>query len=56
VLRLVSQGKTNKEIAKALFITTNTVKRHLKSIFEKLDVQTRSAASARAIGMGLGPE
>ena len=53
-LNLLAQGLTNKEIASRLFITTNTVKRHLKSIFEKLEVNTRAAASARAIRMGLG--
>jgi DNA-binding NarL/FixJ family response regulator len=41
---------TNKEIAEKLVITTNTVKRHLKSVFEKLDVHTRSAAAAKAVG------
>jgi DNA-binding NarL/FixJ family response regulator len=50
VLDLLAQGLTNKEIAEKLFITTNTVKRHLKAVFEKLDVHTRSAAAARAIG------
>ena len=54
VLGLLSQGLTNKEIARKLFITTNTVKRHLKSIFEKLGVNTRAAASSRAIQMGIG--
>lgn len=54
VLGLLSRGLTNKEIAKNLFITTNTVKRHLKSIFEKLGVNTRAAASSRAIRMGIG--
>jgi RNA polymerase sigma factor (sigma-70 family) len=53
VLHLLAQGMTNKEIAAELFITTNTVKRHLKSIFEKLKVTTRAAASAWAIRMGL---
>ena len=50
VLNLLAQGLTNKEIAEKLFITTNTVKRHLKAIFEKLDVHTRSAATAKAAG------
>ena len=50
VLDLLAQGLTNKEIAENLVITTNTVKRHLKAIFEKLDVHTRSAATAKATG------
>ena len=50
VLELLAQGLTNKEIAEKLFITTNTVKRHLKAIFEKLDVHTRSAATAKVAG------
>ena len=53
VLALLARGMTNKEIAQVLTITTNTVKRHLKSLFAKLDVNTRSAASARAISMGV---
>jgi DNA-binding NarL/FixJ family response regulator len=53
VLVLLSRGMTNKEIAGDLCITTNTVKRHLKSLFNKLEVNTRSAASAKAISMGL---
>jgi len=56
VVALLAQGMTNKEIAAELFITTNTVKRHLKSIFGKLDVHTRSAAAARAVGAGIGGE
>lgn len=47
VLDLLAKGLTNKEIAEQLVITTNTVKRHLKAIFEKLDVHTRSAATAK---------
>jgi DNA-binding NarL/FixJ family response regulator len=49
VLDLLAQGMTNKEIADSLVISTNTVKRHLKAIFEKLDIHTRSAAAAKAI-------
>ena len=47
---LMAKGMTNKEIADSLVITSNTVKRHLKAIFEKLEVHTRSAAAAKAVG------
>ena len=50
VFDLMARGMTNKEIAETLVITTNTVKRHLKAIFEKLEVHTRSAATAKAVG------
>ncbi len=56
VLELVAQGKTNKEIAQALVITTNTVKRHLKAVFGKLEVHTRAAAAAKAIQAGIPAE
>lgn len=56
VVELLAHGMTNKEIAAELFITTNTVKRHLKSIFEKLDVHTRSAAAAKAVDAGVPVE
>ena len=50
ILDLLAQGMTNKKIAETLFISTNTVKRHLKAIFGKLDIHTRSAAAAKALG------
>ena len=53
VLELLAHGMTNKEIAETLVITTNTVKRHLKAIFGKLDVHTRAAAAAKAISEGI---
>jgi DNA-binding NarL/FixJ family response regulator len=56
VLGLLAQGVTNKEIAQRLFISTNTVKRHLKSIFAKLDVHTRAAAVAKAVSAGVAPD
>jgi DNA-binding NarL/FixJ family response regulator len=56
VLELVAQGLSNKEIAEALVITPNTVKRHIKAIFEKLEVHTRAAAAAKAISAGVPAE
>jgi DNA-binding CsgD family transcriptional regulator/tetratricopeptide (TPR) repeat protein len=48
VLRLVAAGKTNRAIADELFLSERTVHRHLSNIFSKLDVSTRSAATAYA--------
>ncbi|HEY0301852.1 MAG TPA: response regulator transcription factor [Rhizomicrobium sp.] len=44
VLRLVAEGKANKEIAKRLSISEDTVKAHMKSIFAKLGVADRTQA------------
>ncbi|MHC1781518.1 MAG: response regulator [Anaerolineaceae bacterium] len=54
VLKLLAQGLTNKEIADTLVISPNTVKRHLKAIFGKLDIHTRSAAAAKITGAKAG--
>jgi DNA-binding NarL/FixJ family response regulator len=56
VLELVAQGLTNAATAAALHITINTVKRHLKAVFRKLGVHTRSAAAAKAISAGVSVE
>jgi DNA-binding NarL/FixJ family response regulator len=42
VARLVATGLTNREIAERLFVTTNTVETHLRHIFQKLDVTSRT--------------
>ena len=46
VLDLLAEGLTNQQIADKLFISTNTVKRHLKAVFDKLEVSNRAAAAA----------
>ena len=46
VLRLLASGLSNKAIARSLAIAENTVKSHLKSVFEKLRVQSRTQAVA----------
>jgi DNA-binding NarL/FixJ family response regulator len=56
VLELLAKGFTNREIAEALVISTNTVKRHLKAIFDKLAIHTRSAAAAKAVSIGVAAE
>ncbi len=53
VLRLLAQGKTNKEIAEELVVTTNTVKKHILAIYQKLGVNSRAAAAAEAAKYGL---
>ena len=53
VLKLMAQGKSNKEIGSALFISEGTVKSHVKSIFAKMNVISRTEAVANATRRGL---
>ncbi len=53
VLRLVALGFSNQEICEKLFLALNTVKGHNRRIFEKLQVQRRTEAVARARELGL---
>jgi DNA-binding NarL/FixJ family response regulator len=52
VLSLVAEGRTNREIGRALFLSEATVKSHLVHIFTKLGVGSRTAAVARARALG----
>jgi DNA-binding CsgD family transcriptional regulator len=53
VMRLLAEGKTNRAIAGEMFISINTVKTHVRAIFQKLGVNTRGCAVTRAIVTGL---
>lgn len=53
VLRLVASGRSNAQIATALVLSEKTVARHLSNIFGKLDVGSRTAATAYAFEHGL---
>ncbi|SIO10148.1 response regulator [Agromyces cerinus] len=53
VLRLVAEGRSNPEIARALFIGEATVKTHLLHVFEKLEVSDRTRAVTRAMELGI---
>ena len=56
ILKLVATGVSNKEIAQRLYISTNTVKVHLKNIFTKIGVVSRTEAAMYAVKVGLIPE
>lgn len=47
ILTALYEGKTNKQLAAGHFVSVNTVKTHLKNIFEKLEVNTRTAAISK---------
>jgi ATP/maltotriose-dependent transcriptional regulator MalT len=53
VLVMISQGLSNKRVARALEISPETVKSHLKHVFLKLDVGTRAQAVLRAAALEL---
>jgi DNA-binding NarL/FixJ family response regulator len=53
VLRLIAAGRTNRAVADVLFLSEKTVARHVSNIFTKLDVPSRSAATAYAYEHGL---
>ena len=53
VLRMIVGGMSNKEIAFALDISENTVKTHVKNIFDKIGVSDRTSAATTAIKRGL---
>ncbi len=55
VLKLVTGGALNKQIASTLNITENTVKYHLRNIMEKLHLRNRAQVAAYAVSKGITP-
>jgi LuxR family maltose regulon positive regulatory protein len=53
ILQLIAQGLSNREIGERLFLALDTVKGHNRKIFDKLQVQSRTEAVARARELGL---
>ncbi|MCD2519163.1 LuxR C-terminal-related transcriptional regulator [Massilia sp. G4R7] len=53
VLRRLSLGESNKEVARALGISPSTVRTHVESIFRKLECSTRTAATLKGLTLGL---
>ena len=53
VLRQVAAGRSNREIAAALYLSEGTVKNHVTSVLTKLDVRDRTQAALRAHALGL---
>ena len=53
VLRLIAHGLTNRQVAERLFLSPRTVEQHLRTIYNKLGVATRAAATHFAVTNGL---
>ena len=55
VLRYIAAGLSNQEIATRLYVSKYTVKAHARTIYDKLEVHSRTAAVARAQQLGILP-
>ena len=53
ILAMLQEGHGNKEIARQLFVSVNTIKTHLRLLYEKMDVANRTACIEKARQMGL---
>lgn len=53
ILRCISEGRSNKEVARQLGISPSTVRTHVESMFRKLQCTTRAAATLKALSLGL---
>jgi len=53
IIEFIARGKSNKEIARALGVTPETIKTHVRRIFSKLSAASRAQAVVRAQSLGL---
>ncbi len=53
VLELIATGKSNEEIAEALFVSLNTIKTHTANLYQKLEVKRRTQAIEKAKSLGI---
>lgn len=53
ILELMAKGRSNREIAEALYISENTVKTHVSNVYQKLDVNDRTEAVTTALRLGI---
>jgi DNA-binding CsgD family transcriptional regulator len=53
VLRQIQQGRTNRDIAQALFLSPRTVDMHVRNVLAKLDARTRTEAVGKALALGV---
>jgi DNA-binding CsgD family transcriptional regulator len=53
VLALLARGRSNREVAATLFLSTGTVRKHLEHVYAKLGVRTRTQAAIRALEFGI---
>ena len=53
MLQLLTAGLSNQEIAERLIVSLNTIKTHVKNIYAKLGVESRTQAIARARQLGI---
>ncbi|HEX9351400.1 MAG TPA: LuxR C-terminal-related transcriptional regulator [Gaiellaceae bacterium] len=53
VLRLVAVGRTNREVARELFLSPRTIDMHVRNVLGKLDCRSRTEATSKANALGL---
>lgn len=56
VLALITQGKSNAEVARLTYLSPNTVKSYIRSIYRKIDVASRTQAVLWGVGHGFTPD